>query len=191
MLAMPGSSRVVLGLSRLFTSALIVALLFQLAAAPAVAAPAAAEDDGTDPYLTRLLDEINARRQADGTPSVRLVPRPANEALREFLDQTAPVLAWPGPCGHQLVEGGTSWDYLQARVGFGAEAHGEVLACPGPVPYWTPERAADAWWTSQLHRAILYDDPDVNAVACATSGASRARGRVGPADAVLCVTYRA
>jgi hypothetical protein len=160
-----------------------------VAGAEVRAAPFSRDDEVSDPFLIRLLDEINLRRQTAGTPRLSFVPRRANDALVEFLGEMAPSLGWPEPCGHVTVGGGSSWDYMQARVGFGAEAHGEVLACPGPVPYWTPERTAEIWWTSPVHREILYADPDANAVACGTYGTGGKKDRSAPAVAVLCITF--
>jgi hypothetical protein len=79
---------------------------------------------------------------------------------------------------------------MQAAAGYSAEAHGEVLACPQPEPYWTPGMAADIWWNSSVHRAILYDDADVNAVACSVYGGNGGKNDGdAPAQAVLCVTF--
>ena len=105
---------------RVLAGALILASFIQLRGAEAGATPAARDDEVSDPYLTRLLDEINLRRQAAGTPRLRFVPRRANDALVDFLREMAPDLGWPGPCGHHLVDGGSSWDYMQAKAGSGA-----------------------------------------------------------------------
>jgi hypothetical protein len=159
---------------------------------PVLAAPSAGDGDVSDPFLNRLLDEINLRRDAAGTQRLVFVPRPANDALDSFMGYTAPTIAWPGPCMHQLVNGGYSWDYMQATTGFDAEAHGEVLACPGPEPYWTPDRAAEQWWESPVHFDVLYADGDANAVACSaygTQGVGGKKNRTSAAMAVMCVTF--
>jgi hypothetical protein len=115
--------------------------------------------------------------------------------LTAFFGQTVKGIAWPRPCGHQLLDGRYSWDYIQAVAGFGGEAHGEVIACPGPEAYWTPERAAAVWFSSPIHFDILYADSGVNAVACSTSGADDSKagdsknGQSIRAMAVLCVTF--
>jgi hypothetical protein len=172
--------------------ALIVLGLVQISQAPVFAAPRADDENVADPFLNRLLDEINIRRDAVGTPRLVFVPRPANDALNSFLGYTAPTIAWPGPCMHQLINGGYSWDYMQAATGFDAEARGEVLACPGPEPYWTPDRAAEQWWESPVHFDVLYADWDANAVACSaygTQGMGGKKNRTSAAMAVLCVTF--
>lgn len=171
----------------------VIILTSQIAVAPVDAAPAA-DDEVADGFLLRLRDEINARRASIGNQGLSFVPAHANAALDGFLAQTAPSIAWPGPCMHRLVGGAFSWDYVNA-AGFGGEARGEVLACPGPEPYWTPDRAADQWWGSPVHFDVLYADPDANALACSaygmSDGGSRRRGRVADAAmAVLCVTFR-
>jgi len=174
---------------RLLSVALIFASFAQLSQLPVLAAPLA--DDELDPFLSRLLDEINIRRDIVGTPRLSFVPRPANDALNAFLGQTAPAIAWPGPCMHMLVDGGYSWDYVHAATGFDAEARGEVLACPGPEPYWTPDRTAAEWWSSPVHFGVLYGDWDANAVACSaygTQGSGKKKG-LAAALAVLCVTF--
>ena len=158
---------------------------------------AAADDDLTSAFLARLLDEINQRREMAGTQPLTYIPPDATAALDDFFAQALPALAWPGPCVHQLVDGEVSWDPVLA-TGFGGEARGEVLACPGPEPYWTPDRAAEEWWESPAHFEVLYADPDANALACSVSGV-RGGGRVGKhkgggqtpdaASAVLCVTF--
>jgi hypothetical protein len=171
--------------------ALILVGLSQLPQALVLAAPLADDNDIGDPFLNRLLDEINIRRDAAGTQRLAFVPRPANDALGEFLGETAPTIAWPNPCMHQLVGGGYSWDYMQAATGFGAEARGEVLACPGPQPYWTPDRTAEQWWASPVHFSVLYADPYANAVACSAYGAQGGGKKKNSiaAMAVLCVTF--
>ena len=98
-------------------------------------------------------------------------------------------MAWPGPCMHQALGGSFSWEYIRAAADFDAEPRGEVLACPGPDPYWTPERAADRWLTSPSHAAILYGDADANAVACGVYLPRVVKGSI-MAVAVLCVTFR-
>jgi len=177
---------------RTLTIALILLGLAQLPQAIVLAAPLADDDDVADPFLNRLLDEINIRRDAVGTQRLAFVPRPANDALGAFLGQTAPTIAWPRPCMHQLVGGSYSWDYMHAATGFDAEARGEVLACPGPEPYWTPDRAAEQWWTSPVHFGVLYADGDANALACSAYGTQGSGGKkknVSAAVAILCVTF--
>jgi hypothetical protein len=176
-----------------FVSIIAVLLVSaQVAVSPAGAAPAA-EAEVDDGFLLRLLDEINQRRASVGNSDLVFVPAHANAALDGFLASTAPAIAWPGPCMHHLVDGAFSWDYVNA-AGFGGEARGEVLACPGPEPYWTPDRTADQWWVSPIHFDVLYGDPDANALACSAygvNGDSRRRGRIADAAmAVLCVTFR-
>src|SRR5690242_3745398 len=149
-------------IARIFALALILVGLAYVPQAIVLAAPAAADDDVTDPFLNRLLDEINSRRDAVGTQRLAFVPRPANDALGSFFGQTAPTIAWPRPCMHQRVGGEYSWGSINAATGFDAEARGEVLACPGSEPYWTPDRAAEQWWASPLHFAVLYGDGDAN-----------------------------
>lgn len=185
---MPGAFSAAFRVLRLLGGLLVFLVLAQLVIPAASASPAARDDEVTDPFLTRLLGEINVRRKAAGTPQLSYVPRRANDALGRFLGEIAPSLGWPGPCGHLTVDGGSSWDYMQARGAFGAEARGEVLACPGPEPYWTPDRAADIWWESPIHHAILYADSGANAVACNAVGGSK-KSRSAPAMAVLCVTF--
>lgn len=177
---------------RLISAFIALALTTQIAVAPADAAPAA-DEEIADGFLLRLLDEINARRGSLGAQPLSYVPAHANAALEGFLAETAPAIAWPGPCMHHLVGGSFSWDYVQA-AGFGGEARGEVLACPGPEPYWTPDRTADQWWASPVHFGVLYADVDANTIACSAygvSGGGSRRGRVSDAAmAVLCVTFR-
>ncbi|MCC6179095.1 MAG: hypothetical protein IT305_27610 [Chloroflexi bacterium] len=146
----------------------------------------AADDYGT--YLSRLLDEINARRAAVGTQSLHFVPQAANAALGQFLDLTSPSLAWPMPCAHQFVGNEFSWDYVAAS-GYEGQALGEVLACPGPEPYWTPARAAESWWESPYHFDVLYADGAATEIACSANGFQRGK-RDTAATAVLCVLYR-
>lgn len=179
---------------RLFSIIAVLLLIAQIAVPAADAAPVADDDEVADGFLLRLLEEINQRRASIGNPGLSFVPAQANAALDDFLAEAAPALAWPGPCMHRLVDGAFSWDYVNA-AGFGGEARGEVLACPGPEPYWTPDRAADQWWVSPIHFEVLYADPDANALACSAYGVSgdgnRRRGRVADAAmAVLCVTFR-
>ena len=79
---------------RILVLALVLAGLAQLPQTVVLAAPAADDDDVADPFLMRLLDEINLRRDAVGTQRLAYVPRPANDALGAFLGQTAPTISW-------------------------------------------------------------------------------------------------
>lgn len=178
---------------RVFSIIAVFILTAQIVVAPVEAAPPA-DDEVADGFLVRLLHEINARRASIGNRGLSFVPAHANAALDGFLAETAPAIAWPGPCMHRVVRGAFSWDYVNA-AGFGGEARGEVLACPGPEPYWTPDRAADQWWGSPIHFDVLYGDPDANALACSAygvgGGGGKRKGRVADAAmAVLCVTFR-
>jgi hypothetical protein len=172
-----------------------VSIALQIPAPPADAAPVFRGDEVDDAFLTRLLDAINERRDAVGTQRLAFVPARANAALDPFLAETAPSLAWPGPCLHHLVNGAFSWDYVLA-AGFAGDPRGEVLACPGPEPYWTPDRTAAQWFESPIHHGVLYADGDSNALACSAYGVSgegqgRRRNRLAEAaSAVLCVTFR-
>lgn len=176
-----------------FLAALLIAL--QLPAPPADAAPVFQGDEEDDAFLHRLLDAINERRDAVGTQRLSLAPASANAALDPFLAETAPAVAWPGPCMHSLVNGAFAWDYVLA-TGFGGDPRGEVLACPGPEPYWTPDRTAELWFGSPIHHDVLYADGDSNTLACSAYGVSgESQGRRGSrtaeaASAVLCVTFR-
>lgn len=174
-------------LVRLF--ALIAALLIaaHVAIAPAAAAPARDDHEVTDNFLWRLLDAINERRDNAGTQHLAFVPASANAALDGFFAETVSELGWPGPCGHYLLGGAFSWDYVLA-AGFGGDPRGEVVACPGPEPYWTPDRAAAQWWDSPMHFNVLYADGDSSSIACSAHGVRR--GLAEAASAVLCVTFR-
>jgi hypothetical protein len=196
-------------LAACLSGGLAVLMIAVLLASPAAAVPAAAapvadhDDDVSDPYLGRLLDEINKRRDAIGTQHLAYIPASANAALDGFLAQTLPAMAWPRPCQHHLASGSLSWDYVRA-TGFDGEARGEVMACPGPEPYWTPDRVAEHWWESPTHFSVLYADPDANGLACSASGLKsvvvtskgKRKGSApvtvagDAADAVLCVTFR-
>ncbi len=147
-------------------------------------------DEATDAFVGHLLDEINARRDALGTPRLAFVAHGANQALDQFLASVAPSMEYPNPCMHQTVGDALAWDYV-AGAGVGASPLGEVLACPGPDPkgYWTPSRTAESWWSSPMHADILYGDFEANAIACGAY-APRKSGRSLAAAAVLCVTYR-
>jgi hypothetical protein len=197
MLFKSGHLRLFVRLAALFAAS---ALTVQLAAPAVVAAPAPDEgDEVADAFLSRLLDEINVRRDAVGTQRLAYVPASANAALDGFLAETVPAMAWPSPCMHHLVDGAFSWEYVNA-AGFDGEALGEVLACPGPEPYWTPDRAAETWWGSPVHHGVLYADPDASAIACSAYGVqgggnnmknkSRNSRAADAASAVLCVTFR-
>src|SRR3954462_10122203 len=141
-LAMDGWFSPVLRVLSPLCGVLVLVGFVYLAVPEAQAATPSRDDEVTDPYLKRLLDEINLRRKVVGSSTLAFVPRPANDALGKFFGETAPAISWPRPCDHQLLDGAYSWDYMQSVSGFGAQAHGEVLACPGPEAFWTPERAA-------------------------------------------------
>jgi hypothetical protein len=185
-------------LAAVLASILLVANVI-IAPVPTVAAAPAQDDEVVDGYLMRLLDAINDRRDWIGTQHLAFVPASANAALDGFLAETVGGIGWPGPCVHHLVNGAFSWDFVIA-AGFGGDPRGEVIACPGPEPYWTPDLAAERWWESPIHFDVLYADPSSNAIACSAYGVSssdggnnRRRGGVGTsgaASAVLCVTFQ-
>lgn len=147
-------------------------------------------NEATDAFMNRLLDEINARRDAVGTPRLAFVARGANAALDEFLAYTAPAMMYPNPCMHLTIGDALAWDYV-ADQGYGSNPLGEVLACPDPDAsgYWTPSLTAEMWLASPGHADILYGDPEARAIACGAY-APRKSGRSVAAAAVLCVTYR-
>ena len=194
------SGRALLLRALVLLSILLIAAQLLPPATVASATPAAgpANDNPMSAFLNRLLDEINKRRDRIGTQRLDYIPPDAAAPLDGFLAKTMPSLAWPRPCGHHLVGGAFSWDYVLA-TGFGGEARGEVLACPGPEPYWTPARAAEQWWESPSHFAVLYADPYADALACGVAGmrsgvqVGKPKGKIEAADAasaILCVTFR-
>jgi hypothetical protein len=170
-----------------------------VAPAPTAAAAPVLDDEVADGYLMRLLDAINDRRDRIGTQHLTFVPASANAALDGFFSEAVGAIRWPGPCMHNLINGAFSWDFVIA-AGFGGAPRGEVIACPGPEPYWTPDRAAERWWESPIHFNVLYADPSSNAIACSANGVydgdggtKNRRGSGGPsgaASAVLCVTFQ-
>ena len=193
------SRRTILPLRHLVVAALLVALSLASVSPvrPALAVGSSVADDlvevrdeVTDAFVSRLLDEINVRRDAVGTRRLKFVAHGANAALNEFLGYTAPAMTYPNPCMHLTVGDAVAWDYV-ARYGYGTNPVGEVLACPAPDAsgYWTPSRTADRWLESPVHAEILYRDPEASAIACGAY-APRKSGRSIAAAAVLCVTYR-
>jgi hypothetical protein len=165
-----------------------------------IAAPAPVVDEVDDLFLRRLLDAINERRDRNGTRRLAFVPASANSALDDFLAETVTRIGWPGHCSHDLVDGAFAWDYVMA-AGFGGDPRGEVLACPSPEPYWTPDRTAEQWWDSPIHFDVLYADEDATSIACsaygvrggANEGGKKKRkggGTPDAASAVICVTFR-
>jgi hypothetical protein len=187
---------------RLFAALATILLIANVIIAPVptvAAAPAQDDDEVVDGYLMRLLDAINNRRDRIGNQHLAFVPASANAALDGFFAETVGAIRWPGPCMHNLVDGAFSWDFVIA-AGFGGDPRGEVIACPGPEPYWTPDRAAEQWWDSPIHFDVLYADPSSNAIACSAYGVSNGDGgkknrrggggTSGAASAVLCVTFQ-
>jgi len=147
-------------------------------------------DEVSDAFMTRLLDEINARRARVGTAPLTFVAHGANVVLDEFLSYVAPSMEYPNPCMHQTIGDALAWDFV-AGQGYGGSPLGEVLACPAPAAqgYWTPARTAESWLTSPVHADILYADPEASMIACGAYAAQKS-GRSVAAAAVLCVTYR-
>lgn len=170
-------------------------LVAPLAQVPTAAHAEAAEVDLDDasqvaaaaPYLNRLLEEINERREAVGTGPLELAPQGAIAAVtRHTADLTGTMLS-KGACGHGVGSPARySWDYV-ADSGFDGDGRGEVIACPGPEGYWTPEKIADGWWDSPSHHKVLYADPTVNAVACGTHNPSRGGAAY---QTIVCTTFR-
>jgi uncharacterized protein YkwD len=164
--------------------------------APAFAAdPAAAQtetasgvlDARAASYLDQLLGEINERRAKAGSPPVVYAGLEANQAVGQYLADLTPRMVALHSCFHgngNPVSPG--WDYVKVS-GFGGEARGEVLACPGDDGFWTAPKIADGWWNSPSHWRSLYGDPRVNAIACGTFGAQNG-GRAY--QTIACVTYK-
>jgi uncharacterized protein YkwD len=138
-------------------------------------------------YLDQLLNEINDRRARAGSPPVVYVGLEANQAVGQYLADLTPRMVAVHSCFH-----GTgnpvqpSWDYVKGS-GFGGEARGEVLACPGDNGFWTAPKIADGWWNSPSHWRSLYGDPRANAIACGTFGAQNG-GRAY--QTIACTTFR-
>ena len=186
---------------RLVAVCAALSIAAQVAVLPATAAPARDDDEVADAFLVHLLEAINQRRDKNGTQHLAFVPASANAALDAFLAETVSEIEWPGLCMHHVVDGSFSWDFVMA-AGFGGDPRGEVLACPGPEPYWTPDRAAEQWWDSPVHFDVLYADPDANALACSAYDVRGGSGDGGKgkkkkvnsageaASAVLCVTFQ-
>jgi uncharacterized protein YkwD len=138
-------------------------------------------------YLDQLLGEINERRAKAGSPPVVFAGMEANQAVGQYLADLTPRMVAMHSCFHgnnNPVSPG--WDYVKVS-GFGGEARGEVLACPGDNGFWTAPKIADGWWNSPSHWRSLYGDPRVNAIACGTFGAQNG-GRAY--QTIACVTYK-
>jgi hypothetical protein len=138
-------------------------------------------------YLDQLLAEINARRAKAGSPPVVYAGLEENQAIGQYLADLTPLMVSMHSCFHgngNPVSPG--WDYVKT-VGFGGEARGEVLACPGDNGFWTAPKIADGWWNSPTHFHSLYADPRVNTIACGTFGPQNG-GRAY--QTIACVTYR-
>jgi uncharacterized protein YkwD len=152
------------------------------------AEPAAGLLDTRDAsYLDQLLDEINERRARAGSPPVVYAGIEANQAVSQYLADLTPRMVAVHSCFHgngNPVSPG--WDYVKVS-GFGGEARGEVLACPGDNGFWTAPKIADGWLDSPSHWRSLYGDPRVNAIACGTFGAQNG-GRAY--QTIACVTYK-
>lgn len=176
----PHLGAVVRSLLSLLVLSMALSMVLQLGPPSAAAAPVA-DDEIADAFLNRLLDEINARRGNLGTQPLAYVPASVSSALDGYLAAVTPAIAWPGPCTHLTIDGAYSWDFLFA-AGYDGEARGEVIACPGPEPYWTPDRTAEQWWESPVHFDVLYADPDANVLACSTYG--RGSAYLSPTDEV-------
>jgi hypothetical protein len=174
---------------------LLIAVLVTIQATvlPVFAAPASDESTVTDAFVNRLLEEINLRRDAAGAVRLASAPSSANAMLNDFLTMSADSLMWPAPCSHQQVAGHFAWEYVR-ETGYSGEALGEVLACPGPDPYWTPDRTAEQWWRSPVHFGILYGDLEATTLACGVygihGGGKTTKSRSSAAATVLCVTFR-
>src|SRR6266536_3047877 len=174
-------------------------LLFWLVASVSVFAPGAAfASDASDTassaidtrvasYLDQLLTEINIRREKAGTPPVVYADQTANQAVSQYLADLTPLMVSLHSCfhgNHNPVS--PSWDYVTI-AGFGGQARGEVLACPGDNGFWTAPKIADGWWNSPSHFSSLYGDARVNAIACGTFGPQNG-GRAY--QTIACTTYR-
>ena len=176
--------------------AMLLATPWLAAPAPAFAADPAADktdlasdvlDARASSYLDSLLGEINARRAKAGTPPVVYAGLEANQAIGQYLADLTPLMVSQHACFHGTGKPvAPGWDYVKGS-GFGGEARGEVLACPGDNGFWTASKIADGWWNSPSHWRSLYGDPRANAIACGTFG-PQSGGRAY--QTIACVTYR-
>jgi uncharacterized protein YkwD len=160
----------------------------------AFAAPAEAKDkrpaakqpaqSSSGDYLGQLLNEINARRAAVGSPPLAYADPNANAAVGHYLADLTPMMQSMNACFHGMHNPvPPAWDYVSAS-GLDAEVRGEVLGCPMEGFQWTPQQIASSWWDSPSHFAYLYGDPYANVVACGGYGP----GNRGYAT-VACVTF--
>lgn len=139
------------------------------------------------PYLWKLLDEINRRRDELNTPRLALALDGPGAALALYLGDLAGSMTEAHDCFHGVGRPPRyGWDAV-AETGFAAEARDEVIACPAPDGYWTSERVADAWWDSPSHRTALFGDPATNLIVC---GAHHPSDGGAAYQLVICVTYR-
>jgi len=137
-------------------------------------------------YLDQLLGEINVRRERAGTPPVVFAGSIDNLAVSQYLADLTPLMVTMHSCFHgQNNPVSPSWDYVSGS-GFGGQARGEVLACPGDNGFWTAPKIADGWWNSPSHWRSLYGDGRVNAIACGTFGPQNG-GRAY--QTIACTTY--
>jgi uncharacterized protein YkwD len=171
----------------------LVASLSAFAPSAAFAATAEASDTASAAidvraasYLDSLLAEINVRRERAGTPPVIFADANANQAVSQYLADLTPLMVSMHSCFHgQNNPISPSWDYV-TESGFGGQARGEVLACPGDNGFWTAPKIADGWWNSPSHWKSLYGDSRVNAIACGTFGPQNG-GRAY--ETIACTTY--
>jgi len=171
----------------------LVASLSAFAPSAAFAATAEASDTASAAidiraasYLDSLLAEINVRRERAGTPPVIFANANANQAVSQYLADLTPLMVSMHSCFHgQNNPVSPSWDYV-TESGFGGQARGEVLACPGDNGFWTAPKIADGWWNSPSHWKSLYGDARVNAIACGTFGPQNG-GRAY--ETIACTTY--
>ena len=165
--------------------AVVALVLGTVVVTPSHAAPrdAAGIRAEAEPFLERLLAEINLRRARAGTVPLASLGERANGALEWYLADLTPAMEAAGDCFHGEPPG---WDYV-ARIGVAGDPAGEVIACPGPDGYWTPERIAEAWWASPGHQHVLYRNADARAIACGVRGPQRGGSAY---RAIACVTYR-
>ncbi len=138
-------------------------------------------------YLDQLLGEINERRARAGNQPLIYAGSDANLAVGQYLADLTPMMVSLRSCFHGTGNPvSPGWDYVKG-VGFGGEARGEVLACPGNNGFWTAPKIADGWWNSPSHWRSLYGDSRVNAIACGTFGPQNG-GRAY--QTIACVTYK-
>lgn len=135
--------------------------------------PAAADRD-------LYAEAVNALRLGLGKPALLPLPDRMEAENVQYQARIARKMLLNGSCDHELAR----WSTFQATMTRQElQPLGEAIACPGRAGTWQPDRLAEQWFLSDVHRRVLMERPAASHISCN-------RFLEDALEVVICTTWR-